>query len=289
MKLTDRDIQDMRIDRRDGDDILDKIKDPEKWNEKEVIDWLEAERMPSLVIKEFERARIDGRKLMQMDDRDRDLQDMKLPRRDETELLDKIKDLARKGGGAGGGSRAASMTDIEVEDWLIKNRMHSDVVSAFRKARIDGRALVALDERALDDMRIDRRDIKDLLNKIDDLKGGGTRGASRPVTPRSKSSRDLRRDPPRSLSARNSRREEMAEIVFQFGAKNVKSTRTEKLNLHAPISQHMKFMYEKYLVGRAKLDEIEFVFKNTVLKRNSTLYEDKVRSRDRIIIRKSKY
>jgi len=274
--------------------------DVKRWSERAVEDWLEKKGW-SKYIRDFKR--VDGLKLVSLSVLD--LEDM-VERRDAHDILRDIEALTKSGGGTSEGKLASKWDEREVSNWVEKQGFKREA-RFFEDKRIDGRALLELSQRKLEeDLRMDRRDARDLIAKIEELardvdKRGNDRDTERDRTrdrTDDRDRRDDRRDTKRSDrggDSRDTRRDDRAKassepimITFQFGERNPKSTREMECKLSETPLKICEKIHEQYLKGVEAVD-MELLFKNNALDpTKQTIGEIGVKDQDRIVIRRAR-
>jgi len=265
-----------------------------RWSERDVEDWLEKKGW-SKYISAFKR--IDGFRLLGLTAVD--LEDMRIDRRDTYDILSDVEELS--GGGAKSDPR--DWTEKDVAAWVTKQGFKRDAQS-FEDERIDGRALLKIDQRTLvDSLRMDWRDAKDLMIKLDELTREGDRRSDnrdrsddRKEPDRQRGDDDRRKERETSGGdrdndrTRENRREPARPfpVVFQFGEKNVNSTRDMEVNSSETPQDICEKIHEKFLKN-VNAKDMELLFKQKPLHpTNLTMGEIGAKKGDRIVIRRRK-
>jgi len=274
-----------------GGDGREEVK---KWSARDVEDWLEKKGW-SKHISAFKR--VDGFRLLGLTAVD--LEDMRVDRRDTHDILRDIEDLSR----GGSSSDPKDWTEKDVAAWVAKQGFKRDAES-FKNKRIDGRALLKIDQRTLvDSLRMDWRDAKDLMTKLDKLAGEGDRKTD------SRDGRDERKEPDRrrgdddrrkerdtrggdrsSERSRETRREPPSQltVVFQFGEKNTHSTREMEIKASETPLDICERIHAKFLKNVAA-DQMELLFEQKPLHQTKrTIGEIGVKEGERIVVRRRK-
>jgi len=264
--------------------------DVKRWSERDVEDWLDKKGW-SKYSREFKR--VDGSKLLSLSVVD--LENMRVDRRDTHDMqrdIDALKRSARSSEG-----KLPSKWDVrEVSDWVAKQGFKREA-RTFEDKRIDGRALFKLSLRKLeDDLRMDRRDARDLMASIEGLareldERNNERDRNRKDDRDRRDDKDRRSDRDSNRDRRDGRGKDPPkpiEIVFQFGERNTKSTRRMKCELSETPLVICEKIHQEYLKG-VKADDMELVYKTEPLHpTNRTIGEIGVKEKDRIIIRRAR-
>lgn len=244
----------------------------------------------------FRDQRWSGRAFMRMD-----LADLKsngVSRADAEEIMDKI-DALKKGGG-GGSSRPKgidSMTENEVVELILGPAgLERSLGRMVKDEQIDGRSLMKMIDEKKDWPRAFRKaDIRDMERAVDDFKRKSgkddrdRRDDDRNDTDRDRDRGGSTRDRDRDDGRRSVRDEpQTREITFQFGERNVSSTRQMECRTDETPHQICQKIHEKYLKTVQAID-MELVYNGKPLDPNRrTLGEIGVEASQRIVIRRRK-
>jgi len=265
-----------------------------KWTGRDVEDWLEKKGW-SKYRSAFKR--VDGFRLLGLTAID--LEDMGVDRRDAHDILRDIEDLSR----AGGSSNLREWTEKDVTTWLTKQGFKR-YTESFIKEAIDGRALLEIDQRNLvDDLRMDWRDAKELMTKLDELTRDGDRKADSRDRRSEYKEADRRRGDDDRRNVRDTRggdrtgerdrepRREPAKpytVVFQFGVRNTNSTREMEVKASETPLDVCEKIHLKFLKNVAA-DQMELMYEQKpVHPTRSTIGEIGVKEGERMVVRRRK-